>query len=271
MRFRDKVALVTGGAKGMGGPIAEALAREGASLVLAARDLGRLERGIETIRRAVPKVRALAVKADVAEEPQIVEMVERAIKEFGRIDILTNAAGGVGPVDTPLHEIKVEEWDTVFSVKVRGTFLCCKHVVPHMIKQRYGRIVNFSGTAGLAGYVNRGSYSAAQWALRGLTRTLALEVGRYNITVNAICPGLIEGDRIQGVREEKAQRWGWTPEQVRQKDVDETVMGRLGEPEDIVEAVLFLASDAAKNMTGQDLVVDAGWSVSPCKREGLKR
>ncbi len=271
MRFKDRVVLVTGGAKGMGEPVAEALAREGAHLVLAARDLGRLQQQVEAIRRELPGVKALAVKADVAEESQVMEMVEQAVKEFGRLDILVNTAGGVGPVDTPLHEIKADEWDTVFAVKVRGTFLCCKHTVPHMMKQRYGKIVNFSGTAGIAGYVNRASYSAAQWALRGLTRTLALEVGPYNINVNAVCPGLIEGGRIQGVREEKARRWGWTPEQVREKDVAETVMGRLGEEADIVEAVLFLASDAAKNMTGQDFIVDAGWSVSPCKREGPKR
>lgn len=261
MRFRGKVAVVTGGAKGMGGPIATALAREGAHLSLAARDVGRLEAHIDAMKQTVPGLKAIAVKCDVAEEDQVKEVVDRTVSEFGRVDILINTAGVIGPIDTPLHEIKVEDWDFVLAVKLRGTFLCCKHVVPHMIRQRYGNIVNFSGTAGIAGYENRAAYSASQWALRGLTRTLALEVGRYNINVNVVVPGLMEGERIQTVRQEKARRWGWTPEQVRQKDVEETALRRLGEEEYIVHAVLFLASDNSRNTTGQDLIVDCGWSV----------
>lgn len=261
MRLRDRVAIVTGAAKGMGADITLRFAREGAAVVLAAREVARLEEHAGRIAQSVPGSRTLVAPADVVDEASVKAMVGRALDAFGRIDILVATAGLTGPVETPLQDIKIEDWDYLLAVKLKGTFLCCKYVVPHMIARRYGKIIIFSGTAGLRGYRFRAAYSSSQWALRGLAKTLALEVGPHNITVNAICPGVVEGGRMTKIIEEKAQVRGWTPEQVHEEYVREMALGRFTRPEDIADACVFLASEESRSMTGQDLVVDGGWYV----------
>jgi 3-oxoacyl-[acyl-carrier protein] reductase len=146
-------------------------------------------------------------------------------------------------------------------VNLRGTFLPTKHVLPTMIKQRYGKIVNISGTSGLRGYKYRAAYSSSKWALRGFTRTVALEAGPYNINVNALHPGIVGGDRMDKLCREKAKKRGWTPEQVYQEYVDEMALRRVTIAQDIANAVLFLVSDDSSNMTGQSVTVDGGWDV----------
>src|SRR5207249_7580354 len=219
-RLEDRIALVTGAAKGMGHDICVALAREGAHLALAAREvapLAALAKDIEKLDR-----RALVQPTDVTDEGQVQQLVAATLSAFGgRIDILVNGAGVTGPVETPVWQIKAEDFDHVLAVNVRGTFLPIKHVLPTMLAQRYGKIVNISGTSGLRGYKNRAAYSSSKWALRGLTRTVALEAGPHNVNVNALHPGIVAGDRMDRLCRDKAEKRGWTPEQVHQEYVNE--------------------------------------------------
>jgi NAD(P)-dependent dehydrogenase (short-subunit alcohol dehydrogenase family) len=259
MRLENRVALVTGAAKGMGHDICLTLAREGADLALVAREVPPLEavRGeIEQLGR-----RGLVVPCDVTDEASVEKMVARSLETFGRIDILVNAAGVTGPIETPVQEIRVEDFRFVLEANLVGTFLPTKHVLPGMIARKYGKVVNISGTSGLRGYKYRAAYSSSKWALRGFTRTVALEVGRHNINVNALHPGIVAGDRMDKLCREKAKKRGWTPEQVYQEYVDEMALRRVTVSQDIADAVLFLVSDESKNMTGQSVTVDGGWDV----------
>ena len=259
MKLAERIALVTGAAKGMGWEICLALAREGADLVLAARDappLDKLQREVEALAR-----RALVAPCDVTDEPAVERLVSRALEEYGRLDILVNAAGVTGPVETPVQDITAEEFRAVLDTNVVGTFLPIKHVLPGMIARRYGKIVNISGTSGLRGYKYRAAYSSSKWALRGLTRTVALEAGPYNINVNALHPGIVAGDRMDRLCREKARKRGSAPEQVYQEYVNEMALRRVSTAQDIANAVLFLVSDASANMTGQSVTVDGGWDV----------
>jgi NAD(P)-dependent dehydrogenase (short-subunit alcohol dehydrogenase family) len=259
MRLADRIALVTGAAKGMGWDICTTFAREGADLVLAARDVPPLEKlagEVEGLGR-----RAVVVPCDVTDEAAVQQTVARAVAAFGRIDILINAAGVTGPIETPVQDIKVEDFRAVLESNIVGTFLPIKHVLPGMIARRYGKIVNISGTSGLRGYKYRTAYSSSKWALRGLTRTVALEAGPHNVNVNALHPGIVAGDRMDKLCREKAKRRGWTPEQVYQEYVDEMALRRVTVSRDIANAALFLASDESSNMTGQSMTVDGGWDV----------
>ena len=259
MKLEGRVALVTGAAKGMGRDICLTLAREGADLALAAREVAPLEtlKGeIETFGR-----RALVAPCDVTDEAAVERMVALVTEAFGRIDILVNAAGVTGPIETPVQEIRAEDFRSVLEANVVGTFLPTKHVLPGMIARKYGKIVNISGTSGLRGYKNRAAYSSSKWALRGFTRTVALEVGRHNVNVNALHPGIVAGERMDKLCREKARARGWTPERVYQEYVDEMALRRVTVSRDIANAVLFLVSDDSKNMTGQSVTVDGGWDV----------
>jgi NAD(P)-dependent dehydrogenase (short-subunit alcohol dehydrogenase family) len=259
MKLAGRVALVTGAAKGMGSEICLALAREGADLALAARDVSPLEalaREVEGLGR-----RALVVACDVTDESAVERMVAGAREAFGHIDILVNAAGVTGPVETPVQQIKVDDFRAVLESNIVGTFLPIKHVLPGMIERRHGKIVNISGTSGLRGYKYRAAYSSSKWAVRGLTRTVALEAGPHNVNVNALHPGIVAGDRMDRLCREKAKKRGWTPEQVYQEYVAEMALRRVTTSRDIANAVLFLVSDDSANMTGQSVTVDGGWDV----------
>ena len=261
-RLEGRIAVVTGAAKGMGREICLRLAREGADLALAAREvppLKALAQEIEGLGR-----RALVHPTDVTQEAAVKALVDATRAALGgRIDILVNGAGITGPVETPVSDISVEDFDQVLIVNVRGAFLPIKHVVPIMIAQRYGKIVNISGTSGLRGYKYRAAYSSSKWAIRGLTRTVALEVGPHNINVNAVHPGIVAGDRMDKLCREKARKRGpgWTPERVYQEYVDEMALRRVTTAPDVADTVCFLASDDSKNITGQSITVDGGWDV----------
>lgn len=259
MMLQNQVAIVTGAAKGMGRAISLRLAGEGAHLALAAREIPPLE----AVAREVEALscRALVVPTDVREEAMVRAMVEHTLDAFGQIDILVNTAGITGPIETPVQEVKVEEWDEVLAVNLRGTFLCVKHVLPAMLARRRGKIVNIAGTSGLRGYKLRAPYSSSKWAVRGFTRTVALEAGPYNINVNCVAPGIISGDRMDKLCREKARKRGWTPEQVYQEYVNEMALRRLTTAEDVASTVVFLCSEESRNMTGQTVTVDGGWDV----------
>ena len=259
MRLENRVALITGAAKGMGRDICLTLAREGADLALAARDVPPLEKLKDEIE--AQGRRALVVPTDVTDEAAVERMVAKTLEAYGRIDILVNAAGVTGPIETPVQEIKVEDFRFVLEANVLGTFLPTKHVLPGMIARKYGKVVNISGTSGLRGYKYRAAYSSSKWALRGFTRTVALEVGPHNINVNALHPGIVDGPRMDRLCREKAHKRGWTPEQVREEYVKEMALRRVTSARNIADAIVFLASDASQNMTGQSITVDGGWDI----------
>jgi len=260
MKLKNKKAIVTGAAKGMGAAITLTLAREGADILLTARDLDALNKTAEAVRALGRE--AHVVSCDVTEEAQVTAMVARAKEVFdGRIDILVNVAGVTGPIETPVQDIKVEDFDYVIIANERGTFLPIKHVMPTMIEQHAGKIVNIGGTSGLRGYPMRTSYSTSKWGVRGITRTVALEAGKHNINVNVVCPGIVETPRMHKLCEEKARVRGWTFEQVYEEYVQDMALRRVTTPQDIANAVLFLSSDDARNITGQALAVDGGWDV----------
>jgi 3-oxoacyl-[acyl-carrier protein] reductase len=259
MRLTDQLAIVSGAAKGMGRTISLRLAGEGAHLVLAAREASALEAlasEVEALGR-----RALVAPTDVREEASVRAMVERALDAFGQIDILVNTAGTTGPIETPVQDVKVEEWDEVLAVNLRGTFLCVKHVLPAMLARRRGKIVNIAGTSSLRGYKLRSPYSSSKWAVRGFTRTVALEVGPFNINVNCVAPGIVRGDRMDKLCREKAKKRGWAPEQVYEEYVNEMALRRVTTAEDVAGAVVFLCLEESRNMTGQTITVDGGWDV----------
>jgi 3-oxoacyl-[acyl-carrier protein] reductase len=260
MKLANRKAIVTGAAKGMGAAITTTLAREGADVVLTARDTAALDEVAAEVRKLGRKAHVVA--CDVIEESHVKAMVDRALEVFdGRIDILVNVAGVTGPIETAVQDIKVDDFDYVIIANERGTFLPIKHVVPTMIRQNEGKIVNISGTSGLRGYPMRTAYSASKWAVRGITRTVALEVGKHNINVNAVCPGIVETPRMMKLCEGKAKVRGWTVEQVYEEYVQDMALKRVTTGQDIANAVLFLASEDARQITGQHIAVDGGWDV----------
>ena len=191
MKLEGQVAIITGAAKGMGTAITRALAEEGARLTLAARQLEPLEELASSLREAGHQAQALSI--DVSDEVQVQTMVEQTLDLYGgRIDVLVNVAGVTGPIETPIWEIEHDDYLAVITANIIGTFLPIKHVMPTMIEQRSGRIVNIGGTSGLRGYRFRTAYSSSKWAIRGLTRTVALEAGPYGIAVNNVVPGIVE-------------------------------------------------------------------------------
>ena len=257
MELDNKIAIVTGPAKGMGEAVTTALAREGADLALAGRDMAPIEAVAEKVRGMGR--RAIAVSCDVTSPADTEALIAATVAEFGgRIDILVNVAGGSGPIETTSWETTPEEFDEILAINMRGCFLTMRSVLPIMIEQRAGKIVNVGGTFGLKGQALRMAYSASKWGLRGITRSTALEVGQYNINVNTVCPAMVDGPRFERVCAARAERLGTTPEQVRTDYEAQYALRRISAPEDIADAVVFLASERARQITGQELAVDGG-------------
>ena len=260
MRLENKNAIITGGAQGMGGTITETMAKEGCNLVLVARTLEPIEELAEKIRGMGRQ--ALAIACDTTEEDQVANMAAEA-KEFfgGRIDILVNAMGATGPIETPVWEIGSQDFMDLLRKNVIGAFLPAKHIIPGMIEKHYGKIVNIGGCSGMRGYRYRAGYSSSKWAVRGLTRTSAIDCGEHNINVNAIMPGIVETPRMEKLCHEKAKTKGTTYEEEYAEYVAEMPLLRVTTPQDIANAVIFLASDESKNLTGQEIVIDGGWAA----------
>jgi len=256
-----QVAIVTGAAKGLGSAITETFASQGAHLVLVGRDEAALRAHGAKLDAAYGDRESLVAACDVLDEQGVQAMVEGTVERFGRLDILVNTAGGTGPIETPAQEVTLEGFREILELNVLGTFLPCKAAIPQLMRQRSGRIVNIAGTSGLRGYKNRVGYSSSKWAVRGMTRTLALELGPYGITVNAVCPNVTHGDRMDKIMREKARKLGITQEEVYADFAAQTALGRFIDESDIANAVSFLVSEGARNVTGQDIVVDAGWRI----------
>ncbi len=256
-----KVAIVTGAAKGIGAVVAECLARDGAHVVLVGRDERALSAHVRHLDEAYPQRESLAVACDVTDEAGVRAMTDQAVARFGGLDILVNTAGVTGPIETPAQDYGAAEFRRVLDVNVVGTFLPCKYAIPHLIARGGGRIVNVAGTSGLRGYPKRVGYSSSKWAVRGLTRTLALELGPHDITVNDVCPNVTKGGRMDRIVAEKARRLGKTETEVFGEFAASTALGRFVEEADVADAISFLVSPGARNITGHDIPVDAGWDV----------
>jgi NAD(P)-dependent dehydrogenase (short-subunit alcohol dehydrogenase family) len=259
--LQGKVAIVTGAARGIGSVVCDYLAEDGAHVALAGRDEDALRTKASELDKAFPGRDSMPVRCDVTDEQQVQAMVAAAATRFGRLDILVNNAGGTGPIETPAQDYPAGEFRRILDLNVMGTFLPCKYAIPYLIIRGGGRIVNIAGTSGLRGYRNRSGYSASKWAVRGLTRTLALELGPYGITVNDVCPNVTHGDRMDKIVAEKARVTGRPPEDVYADFVAQTALGRFVEESDVAEAIRFLVSPGAGNITGHDIPVDAGWDV----------
>jgi 3-oxoacyl-[acyl-carrier protein] reductase len=255
-----QVAVITGPAKGMGGAITRALAKAGADCVLVGRDVAAMEALLPDL--AALGRHATIIQGDVTSVADMDRMAEAAARAFGgRIDILVNVAGVRGPIDKAAWEIDPEEFDEVIGVNLRGTFLPIRAVLPAMVKRRSGKIVNIGGTFGMRGRAKRAAYSASKWGLRGLTRSLALDAGPHNINVNCVCPGVVLGDRFERSTADRMRLTGKPREELLADLASEIALRRFVTDEDIANAVLFLVSEAARNITGQELVVDGGFVV----------
>ena len=260
MRLEGKKAIVTG-ATGIGSASVRRMCREGADVVLAGRNqdaLGALAHELRGHGRHVE-----TVPTDVSDAAQVEAMVGRALEVFdGRIDILLNGAGGIiPPQGRPLVDLSVDDYERTLAANLHGCFLTMKYTLPTMIRQRSGRIVSIGGTFGLKGAENLSHYSAAKWGLIGLTRSVALEVGRYAVTVNVVCPGYVKSPVVMRELEVRAAERGCTPEEVEADITGHMAMRRMVEPEDVAGAVLFLLGDESRSITGQALAVDCGTVV----------
>ena len=246
MRLKDKNAIVTGAGQGIGRSITLKLAQEGADVVIA-------EVNADTGAQTAKEVEALGRKAlfisvDVANQKQVQAMVEQVLKAWKGIDILVNNAG----FDRPGHLLKVkeEDWDAVLGVHLKGTLNCIQAVAPHMIEKGYGKIVNLSSVWGKRGAVSEISYSSAKAGIIGLTKSVARELGRYQINVNAILPGLILTPTIAKMAEK-----------YQNMIIENTPLRRIGQPEEVANVVAFLVSDEASFVTGAMVEVSGGWNM----------
>ncbi len=247
--LQGKVAIITGGGRGLGSAIARRFSEEGAMILIS----GTFEQALSSTASQIQKRtgnRVIALRADVTKWHDVESMVKAAIEEFGTIDILVNNAGRI--VIKPFALQSEEDWDSVMDVNAKGSFLCCKAVLPIMKKNRSGKIVNISSQAGKEGTPFMGPYCASKHAVIGLTRSLAKEVAQYGINVNAVCPGTIINTDMRALVDGELEKLG------EREIVTLPPLGKFATPEDIVPIVLFLASAESAHMTGQAINVTGG-------------
>jgi NAD(P)-dependent dehydrogenase (short-subunit alcohol dehydrogenase family) len=246
-RFTGKVAFVTGAASGIGKAAAVAFASEGARVAI----IDRTEEALQQTAKAVEDAggELLVIACDISKPEQIEAAVARTVKTFGRLDVAFNNAG-VENKAAPVADIELDEWDRILDINLRGTFVCMKHELAQMVRQGSGVVVNTSSGAGIRGVAGGSAYAASKHAIIGLTKSAALDYAKSNIRVNAVLPGNIETpmmDRFTGGDIQKA--------------IDLEPVGRLGKPEEIAEAVLWMSSDLGAFVTGAAISVDGGWSL----------
>ncbi|MCA9005560.1 MAG: SDR family oxidoreductase [Planctomycetaceae bacterium] len=244
-----RVAIITGGSKGLGSAMAEGLASAGADLLLTSRNQDEVEATAAQIQSDYGN-KVIGMAADVTDPEQVAAMTKRAISEFGKIDILINNAGI--NIRGPIDEITLEEFQDVQNVNVTGPWLCVRSVVPHMKQAQYGKIINLASTLGLVGMSNRTPYTSSKGAMVQMTRALGLELCEYGITCNAICPGPF----LTPMNEPFAET-----EEIKKFIVGAVAMNRWARMEEIQGAAIFLASDASSYMTGSMVTVDGGWTA----------
>ncbi|HLF27149.1 MAG TPA: 3-oxoacyl-[acyl-carrier-protein] reductase [Anaerolineae bacterium] len=247
MQLKGKVALVTGGSRGIGRAIAIELAQRGAQVVVNYNaSAGPAEEVVAAIQTAGGA--AIATHADVSKLDEAQKLIKAATETYGRLDILVNNAGTTR--DMLLAVMKEEDWDTVLATNLKSVFNCSKAALRPMMRQKYGRIVNITSVSGVAGNAGQTNYSASKAGMIGFTKSLAKEVGSRNITVNAVAPGFVETDLTRDL-----------PADLKEAAIKVTPLGRWGTCEDVAYAVAFLASDEAAFITGQTLSVDGGMAM----------
>src|SRR5579875_3326836 len=250
MRLSNKVAIITGSASGMGKAAAELFAREGASVVVTDISAEMGEATVRDIREAGGK--AIFVRANVAVEDEVKQMVNTAIDVFGRVDVLYNNAGIMPEDDGSVTDLSEATWDHILDVNLKSTFLCSKYTLPHMVRQGGGSIINIASFVAFMGCtVPQDAYTASKGGLLALTKSFAVQYGRHGIRCNAICPGPIETPLLRTL---------WVSEEARDLRLNRIPLGRFGTPEDIVYLALYLASDESTWTTGAWLTVDGGIS-----------
>jgi 3-oxoacyl-[acyl-carrier protein] reductase len=246
MNLTNRVAMVTGSGRGIGRAIALKLANVGATIVV--NDIDEAAQNVaEEIKGTERK--SLAVIADVSSAPDVTRMIETTMATYGRIDILVNNAGINR--DQLLIRMSDDDWDRVMDVDLKSVFLCTRAVLKHMLKARWGRVISIASIVGLVGNPGQANYAAAKAGIIGFTKSVAREVASRGITVNAIAPGFIDTEMTQRLKEDK-----------RQELISRIPLGCLGSPDDIAEAVAFLASEEARYITGQVLAVDGGMTMT---------
>jgi 3-oxoacyl-[acyl-carrier protein] reductase len=244
MRFKDRVALVTGGGRGIGAATAQLFAREGARVAVSDLDEG-------PAKEVAGPIGGLAIACNVSDRKQVEQMIERTYKELGRLDILVTCAGIIR--DNLLFKMTDDDWDAVIDTHLKGTFLCAQAAQKHMVEGKYGKMVFLSSTSALG---NRGqaNYSAAKAGLQGMARTLAIELGQFNINVNAVAPGFVETRMTMAT----AERMGIDYQTFKLGAASQIPLRRIGQPEDIASVIAFLCSDEASFVSGQTLYVRGG-------------
>ncbi|MFC1994455.1 SDR family NAD(P)-dependent oxidoreductase [Chloroflexota bacterium] len=246
-RFRDKIAIVTGGSEGIGKSIALGLAREGAKVAIFARRLDVLKQAVEDIKGLGGEAMGLGI--DVAISQQVNDGVHQVLERFSKVDILVNNAGG--NTHMPFYQTTEDLWDHLIALNLKSQFACCRAVLDNMIERNYGKIVAISSDAGRAGTGRGGAiYSACKGGIIAFTKSLAIELARYKINVNSIAPGFVETEALR-------ERFAADPAKLEQ-GVSGIPMHRAGQPDEVTAAVLFLASDNASYITGQTLSVNGG-------------
>lgn len=246
--LKGRAAVVTGASRGIGKAIALELAKRGADVIVNYVSSNKAAQEVVNQIKSFGS-KALAVKADISDSKQASDLINQAIEEFGKIDILVNNAGITR--DTLIMMMSEEDWDDVQRINLKGTFNCSKAAVKHMMRKRYGRIINITSVAGQMGNVGQTNYSASKAGQIGFTKALAREIAPRNVTVNAVAAGYVETDI-----------WNGVPEEVREGIMGLIPMKRKGEPEEIAYAVAFLASDEAGYITGQCLGIDGGMAMA---------
>jgi len=247
MGLKGKSAIVTGARRGIGRGIALALAKAGANVAVSDIDKNECEKVVAEIERL--GVKGIAIKADVSSSADVNAMIRQTAKKFGGVDIMVNNAGIY--FSKPLIETTENDWDRLIGINLKGVFLCTKSAVAEMIKQgRGGKVISISSIAGEVGFANSSAYCASKAGIINLTRELAIELAKHKINVNSVAPGVIETPMTAGMLNDKKTKAGLLASIPR---------GRVGMPEDIANAVVFLASDEADYITGATLAVDGGW------------
>ncbi len=244
MRFKDRVALVTGGGRGIGAATAELFASEGAKVVVSDMDEA-------PAREVADPIKGLAIACDVTKREAVESMIDRTVKELGRIDVLVTCAGIIR--DNLLYKMSDDDWDAVIDTHLKGTFYCARAAQKHMVEQKSGKMVFLSSTSALG---NRGqtNYSAAKAGLQGMARTLAIELGPFNINVNAVAPGFVETRMTRAT----AERMGVDYEAFKLGAASQIPLRRVGQPVDIASVIAFLCSDESSFVSGQTVYVRGG-------------
>ena len=260
LKLTGKVAVITGPAKGMGAAITRAFAEEGCHLVLAGRDMAAIAPVAAEMTAMGRQVHTVA--CDLTDTAACQALADAAVGAFGRIDILVNVAGGSGPMGKTGWETSRVEFDDIITLNMAGCFNTMRAVLPVMIEQGDGKIVNVGGTFGMRGRAGRMAYSASKWGLRGITKSMALEAGPFGVNINCVAPGMVDGPRFRDkVVPTLARKHEITEAEAALRHAEEYALRRITQDDDVANACLFLASHVSRQITGVDLPVDGGWAM----------